>query len=359
MTAIYSARGDGLGTRMLAAIYGRILAELLELPLTVIWPPLGGADLYAGYALMHPDHLSEIFADRSLFTDSKAGLNGAILLNAELGDVRLQSAYHSQAEISGLSRGELLARLSDVDGLLYDFPGPLIAFMSTEVDLKRACIAAWSKVNWSDSVREAVEAVDARIDLSTCIAAHVRRGDILDVVNRGDLEHLVNDGMMQILQRYTPINAFFRQIDTSGATGGILVCTEDEGVIRRFCDRYGKARIASSMALDLTENQRAATDLLLLSRAKRIVAPVVSYFSTCAAAVSEAELTNTTWHLEASIDEITSLIDRTDPERVRKVSAIMNAAACRLVIGHEPDRAARFRARAIAFDEGLYRRVMP
>ena len=35
-------------------------------------------------------------------------------------------------------------------------------------------------------------------------------------------------------------------------------------MVRRFADRYGRARVASSIGLDLTENQRAATDLLLL-----------------------------------------------------------------------------------------------
>lgn len=52
MKAVYTARGDGLGTRMLSALYARILAEHLGLPLKVIWAPLGGASIYADYGLI-------------------------------------------------------------------------------------------------------------------------------------------------------------------------------------------------------------------------------------------------------------------------------------------------------------------
>ncbi|MGU3359093.1 hypothetical protein ACLBWX_02035 [Methylobacterium sp. M6A4_1b] len=248
--------------------------------------------------------------------------------------------------------------MDESEDLLYDFPGPLLGFMATEIDMGSALAAAWSTVNWSVPVRDAIANVGRRIDLPTCTAVHVRRGDILDVVNRGDLEHLVNDGMTQILQRYTPLSAFFRQIDTSMQGGDILVCTEDEEVVRRFSDRYGRARVASSVGLDLTENQRAATVLLLLSKARQIFAPAVTYFSHCAAAVSGASLTNTAWELGASIDEILAFVDRGDATRVRQISAIAYAAASRLVAAQDPSLAGRFRVQALSFDEGLSRRVL-
>jgi hypothetical protein len=76
MKAIYTARGDGLGIRMLSALYARIRAQQLGLPLKAIWSPLGGASLYADHVLMHPRFLREIFADRTLFTDADPGLAG-------------------------------------------------------------------------------------------------------------------------------------------------------------------------------------------------------------------------------------------------------------------------------------------
>lgn len=358
MKAIYTARGDGLGTRMLSALYARILAQQLGLPLKVIWSPLGGASIYADYVLMHPRFLLEIFADRALFTDVDPGLAGEILTSEQVAHVRLRGLYHAADALSGLSRQDLPAALDEGEDLLYDFPGPLLGFMAAETDLGAALAAAWSKVNWSAPVREAIGFVGGRIDLPTCTAVHVRRGDILDVVNRGDLDHLVNDGMVQILQRYTPLSAFFRQIDTSILSGDILVCTEDEEVVRRFGDRYGRARVASSVGLSLTENQRAATDLLLLSKARQIFAPAVSYFSHCAAAVSGARLVNTAWELEASVAEILAFVDRGDAERLRQISAIAYAAASRLVAGQDPSLALRFRAQASGFDAGLVRRVL-
>lgn len=358
MKAIYTARGDGLGTRMLSALYARILAQQVDLPLKVIWSPLGGASIYADYVLMHPRYLLEIFADRAIFTDLDPGLRGEILTSEEAAHIRLRSLYHSRDALAGLSREELLAAREEPEELLYDFPGPLIDFLSTEIDLGSALAAAWSAVNWSAPVREAIDLVGRRIDLPTCTAVHVRRGDILDVVNRGDLEHLVHDGMIQILQRYTSLKAFFRQIDTSSFSGDILVCTEDEDVVRRFGDRYGRARVASSVGLDLTENQRAATDLLLLSKARQIFAPAVSFFSHCAAAVSGARLTNMAWDLEASIEEILTFVDRSDTARLRQVSSIAYAAASRLVAGQDPDLALRFRAQAFNFDAALCGRIL-
>jgi len=358
MKAIYTARGDGLGTRMLSALYARILAQHLGLPVKVIWSPLGGASIYADYVLMHPRFLLEIFADRTMFTNPDSGLSGEILTSEEAAHLRLRSLYYSKTEISGLSRQELPAALDEAEELLYDFPGPLIDFMSSEIDLGSALSSAWSQVNWSAPVREAVASVGTRIDFPTCTAVHVRRGDILDVVNRGDLEHLVNDGMIQILQRYTPLRAFFRQIDTSPLSGDILVCTEDADVVQRFADRYGRARVASSIGLDLTENQRAATDLLLLSKARQIFAPSVSFFSHCAATVSGARLTNTGWDLAASLDEILGFIDRSDATRVRQVSAIAYAAASRLVAAQDPSLAGQFRTQAAHFDAGLSGRVL-
>lgn len=281
-----------------------------------------------------------------------------ILRSDAIADVRLRSLYHSIDQLACLSADELRDALGESEDLLYGFPGPLITFMSSEINLGSALTAAWSKVNWSAAVLEAVGRIGRRIDLPTCTAVHVRRGDILDVVNRADLEHLVNDGMVQVLQRYTPLAAFFQQIDASRQLGDILVCTEDADVVRRFADRYGRARVASSIGLDLTENQRAATDLLLLSKARQIFAPAVSFFSHCAAAVSGARLVNTAWELEASVAEILAFVDRSDAKRVRQISAIAYAAASRLASGQDPDLALRFRAQGFDFDEGLSRRVL-
>ena len=123
MKAIYTARGDGLGTRMLSALYARILAQHLGLPVKVIWSPLGGANIYADYVLMHPRFLLEIFADRSMFIDPDPDLCGEILTSEEAAHIRLRSLYHSQNKLSGLSRQELPVALDASEDLLYDFPG--------------------------------------------------------------------------------------------------------------------------------------------------------------------------------------------------------------------------------------------
>lgn len=96
----------------------------------------------------------------------------------------------------------------------------------------------------------------------------------------------------------------------------------------------------------------------MLSKARQIFAPSVSFFSHCAAAVSGARLTNTGWDLAASLEEILAFIDRSDATRVRQVSAIAYAAASRLVAAQDPSLAGQFRTQAAHFDAGLSARVL-
>lgn len=333
---IYSQRSDGLGTRILSAIYARLLSEQVGVPMGVIWTPLGWPFLVRDTPLMHPRHLPEIFASLHLFRDAAEGAHGEIVPHEEVVSTELFSLYYNRDELSGLSRGEVAQIAMMGRGVNYDFPGPLFDFMDRDPTRKAAVSRIAATINWSPAVAAAIAEIDGRFQLGRCLSVHVRRGDILEMLFAYDLDDLASDGMTQILQRYTPLQAYFEAIDAAGPdAGGIVVCTEDDGVVERFVARYGPDRVASCAGMTLTDNQRAAVDLILLSRSRRIIAPVLSFFSQCAAEIGGTVLQNTAWHLRETTGEIDAILAASTAERVGAVRAILYRAAHRLSAQNE------------------------
>ena len=284
MKQIYAVRGDGLGTRLLTAVYALVLSRQLGMECKVIWPPLGGGGqgFYDSYKLMHPDALREIVAGRFLFVGENNEESGQLVAHFENLGASHPSLYLNYPHLHALTREDIINYCGKYSGLSYDHPSPLLDLMTVDTDFDAACKAAWNQISWSKQVGRAVESISSRFNIGKCIGAHVRRGDVIDLLLRADMEHLENNGMMAILQRYTPLSAYFEQIGTLGSRESVVVCTESSQILEAFNKRYGPDSVISCSDMGLTENQKAAVDLVLLSKSARIVAPTLSFFSHCA-----------------------------------------------------------------------------
>lgn len=353
---ICSQRSDGLGTRILSAVYAQLLSRHIDVPLRVFWTPLGWPDPPHSPVLMHPRYVLELFASLHLFKDATNGPYADIVIHEEPVTTGLFSVFHNKDELFDLSEGEVaqIARMGN--GINYDFPIPLFQFMAETTDLKAKVAQVASQINWNPTILEALAALDRWSPLSHCISVHVRRGDILDMLLHSDLNILADGLMIQILQRFMPLRAYFHAVDQH-RSGSIIVCTEDQSVVAQFRGRYGTERIVSCSDLPLSENQRAAMDLLLLSRSQRIIAPVVSFFSQCAASIGNVRLENTAWHLEETTDEIRQLLEETGCDRTKPVIAIMYSAAYLIALRNHLGSAERFKTLGLDLDPETFHRV--
>lgn len=353
---ICTQRSDGLGTRVLSAVYAQLLSEQIGVPVKVIWTPLGWPDPPHSPVLMHPRHILELFDSLHLFADRTQGRYGDIVLHEEVVSTGLFSLFYHQDELFHLSRGEIAQIAWMGPGLNYDFPTPLLQFMARDPDLKEKLARIAACINWNAALPAALDALGRRWPLGECLSVHVRRGDIVGMLLHSDLAILADGLMIQILQRLTPLQAYFNAVDQH-RTGGIIVCTEDRAVVDQFARRYGPERIIACVEGDLTENQRAAMDLLLLSKSRRIIAPVVSFFSQCAAAIGSTPLQNTAWRLEETTDEIKAMLEVAQSPRARDVTAIMYAAAYMIALRNDLDSTHHFKTLALGLDPVLFHRV--
>ncbi|MCJ2037092.1 hypothetical protein [Methylobacterium sp. J-068] len=354
---IYSQRSDGLGTRVLSAIYAQIFSEQVGVPMGLIWTPLGWPFGVRDTPLMHPNNIFELFGDLAFFRDGQGNGHGRIVLHEEPVSTELLSLYEHRYELFALSQAELAQVSSMGKGVNYDFPGPLFRFMTEDADAPAKVARIAGTINWNAHILGTVAAIDETFRLENCLSVHVRRGDIVEMLFRSDLADLIDGGMTQILQRYTPLQAYFDAVDRH-RRGGIVVCTEDDGVVERFQHRYGAHRIASCSARDLSENQRAAVDLILLSKSRRIVAPVLSFFSQCAAAIGNTRIRNTAWHLKDTTTEITALVRRAESARSEQVLAVMYAAAYRISEQNDLNLASYYRGLGTTSDAALFEQAM-
>lgn len=352
---ICSQRSDGLGTRILSAVYAQVLSGHIGVPLRVFWTPLGWPDPPHSPVLMHPRHLRELFDGPHLFRDGQGEPYGEIVVHEEPVTTGLFSVFYNRDELAELSPGEVaqIARMGN--GINYDFPTPLFGFMNRIPDLKGRVAEVASRINWTGTIRDALATLDRRAPLRECIAVHVRRGDILEMLRHSSLDLLADGLMIQILQRFMPLSAYFHAVDRH--RGGIVVCTEDRGVVARFAERYGPERIVACADMPLSENQRAAMDLLLLSRSQRIIAPAVSFFSQCAASIGNTPLLNTSWRLDETTDEVRQLLEDARSERTRPVLAILYAAAYLIALRNNLGPADRFRSLGLEFDAPMFERA--
>ncbi len=159
MGTIYACRGDGLGTRLLSIIYGRILAEMLDCEFKVIWPQLG-APYYSDYTVLDPAGIPEVFSDNFVFSADRQ-FRGDFVENFSLGGSEVLSLYHDEKAhaLGDMDLEEFRRGISGYIGILYDHPSPLLKFMRDRTDLSERVKQIWSSVAWSERFVASLENV--------------------------------------------------------------------------------------------------------------------------------------------------------------------------------------------------------
>ncbi|MDB5512753.1 MAG: hypothetical protein JWR08_2236 [Enterovirga sp.] len=347
MPRVIATRGDGLGSRLLAALHGRVLAEALGFELAVIWPKLGGLPLHDAKTIFDPEHRAELFYGDALFDDTGPLRGHFTTLEAQT--VPLKGAFEVAPECQRDDRSTFLARLGPGTGLLYNHPNELFPFVHQHVAPPAAWRRAWDAISWSDRVHEAVAAVSGAAG-PRYLAVHVRRGDILEMLHKTDLGYLAASGMAQILQRYLSLETIFGKLEAIRGTETIVVCSEDSDVQHAFAARFDRV-VSSRLDAGLTDAQRAAVDLVLLSRAATIVTANQSYFGRCAATGGRCTEIALELDFARAIPELLEATRDMPRGRAEALEPIMYRAAARLLLVEGNEAGARdmlARADAIA-----------
>ena len=289
MSLVYARRGDGLGTRVLNLMYGRMFAQDLGLPFKICWPVLESR-FYDQPDLLHAAELDGIIADRHVFKTT-TGLIGELVDAGILNGMRLLRVRGAE---DARSSDELLASLASADAIEFSAPCPVDVGRDRGASVEGTLQSYWREVNWSPAFLARVDAFATGLGpggLATAVAVHVRRGDLLTMLRQADLDMLRDTGMAQIVQRFAPLSSYAAAIDgLPGEPGPILVCGQDRATAEYFRARYPGRAVLSSLDEAMSETQRAFFDLLLLSRARTVIAPALSYFSSSAAAVGGGSL---------------------------------------------------------------------
>lgn len=302
---------------------------------------------------MHPKHILQIFDSLHLFKNKSNFKFGNIIPHENSTNTGLFSLFDSREEIFYLSKGEISQIALMGNGVNYDFPTPLLRFMTENSDEKKIIQNISSNINWNRSILSSLNQIETKFNLHTCTSVHIRRGDIIKMLLTSDLMTLAKGLMIQIIQRYTPLQAYFQAVDQQKSSL-IVVCTEDFSIVEKFCQRYGRQRVISSLDLNLNENQRAVTDILLLSKSERIIAPVISYFSQCAASIGNTVLSKMTWNLEETSDEIEGILNEIGGEHTKQIASIMYASCYMICIKNNIEEKRDFKELSVRLDSRFF-----
>jgi hypothetical protein len=326
--SIYVYRGDGLGTRLLTVIYAKILADMLGFQVKVVWGEMKSP--YYGGRLFDPAKLSDIFADSHVFHDGDER-DGEICA-AIPHDIRILQLDCDLGKSTKVSLDSFLGRLDDenYNALFYGQPGPALSFMKHERDLCFEVGRVWKTVAWSTQISAFIERYCALESIENRIAVHVRRGDLVRMLLEAD-PNFSPEEMTGIFIRYASLELIMKQIDEVRSGEKLLVCSDDDRMVKRFKDEYGEADVCSSHDEErLTEDQKAVVDIVLLSRSKILVSPYLSLFSRCAAEVGSCGHVATPIDLGSAVEELIAIADRRADGCGEQVKACIYATAARL-----------------------------
>jgi hypothetical protein len=330
MGKIYAGRADGLGTRLLTILYARILAELLGFDFKVVWPELG-APFFQCYEVLHPGLKHEIFAGEHVFSGG-GSLRGDFVDLCSLKDLSLLKLTGETKELAGLDKDGFKRLAEGCGGVLYKHPSPLLKFMQHELNLNAKVKCHWRSIEWSRELLTLCDDLCDKYCVEDSIAVHVRRGDVARMLVESDMAYLSRPGMMAVIfHRYTATKTFLSEVDKARHGEKIIICSEDQGVKKRFAEKYGDENVYLSCdSFSGSENQKAFIDLMLLSKSKILIAPVLSYFSKCAAAVGHCQYKPVPWDLPSLVEELAEIVDTNGARNRQEVKALIYASAAKM-----------------------------
>ncbi|TXN71117.1 hypothetical protein FV228_11755 [Methylobacterium sp. WL18] len=317
---VYACRMDGIGTRIQTILQARILADLLEAELEVVWPPIS-APYYPEDRLFAADQLSNIFQGLQFFCDGKRTTN---IISAENLDL---SNTLSASSISGVvkQKSDLAKYLEGKSGIVYDTPYQILPDSEMGCDIGKRVKELWSEINWHENFLSIVENITLNFNLNGATALHARRGDIVERLKRADYEFLKKNGMEEILQRFVAKSTFLKILNEQPLPRSLIVCGEDDEFLTYIEDNFRRrgVTVLSSHKIDMNETTRGFVDLYILAESRRVIAPYHSYFSGAASLLGRSTVRRLPLNISDSIEELFDVIDSAGRADAKIIKALM------------------------------------
>lgn len=256
---VVARRWDGLGGRLHALLNAWSIARALDLDFRFVWPR------NAFNALREP---RELFDDAFLarFEISESSCADRVALPDPTASPLPEAK--SRCRVAGPRSMIDVVECFDVSAFAGEPAG------AAEERFR----AGLGEIGWSGAVREILASDWASRGSLGYSAVHARAGDIVE----GAWRQFVP------VEKYVPTTYVEYAVETlAGADGGpVVVVSDNEAYVRHLKARFEHVRSPGDLVrgyTGLSEAQRALGDILVLSRARRIVGPRTSAFSRLAA----------------------------------------------------------------------------
>jgi hypothetical protein len=346
MIPIISSRPDGLGTRLLSILHGLRFAEQTGASFSIGWPSLDDANYPIQRRLLQAETADEIFN----IEQPIQGRSDVFFLDRSYWIGRRCCMVHGAlSHLDGSSLTLIEEFCSDFDVMIYDLPAPISVAGNIHTIETRIIKQNWKRLAFSQLVRDTFTSFALDSKLSSSVAIHVRRGDVVKMLCEGTIEHLIQSGGTQIFQRYvatkTIVNALTPLLPLSAS---VVVCSEDRSAAQQIAECLPGTTVYSSFGLfPQDSNQAALLDLMILAGARWLMSPFKSYFSECASAVGECESFNIGLDVQNLVDDLIFILEHEAVKNRDERRAIVYALGY-LNLWHQPGSAYRQELRCLA-----------
>lgn len=259
---VVARRWDGFGGRLCAMLNALSIARALGLEFRFVWPRTAG--------FSEP---RELFDDAFLahFEIGESVCEGRVVLSDPTG-LSLVDATRACSEASASS----VIYMDECFGV--------VAFADEPQETARARFrAGLDEIGWSRAVQKLIASVSEDTYPHSYSALHVRAGDIVT----GDWRQFVP------VEKYFPTAYVEFAIETLWGLdrNPVVVVSDNELYARDLKRRFSQIKLPADILSNysgLSDMQRAFADILLMSRARRVVGPRASAFSGLAARLGDA-----------------------------------------------------------------------
>ena len=256
---VVARRWDGLGGRLHALLNAWSVARALDLEFRFAWPRNSFRTFHEPREVFDDAFLARFEIAESTCGDRIALPNPTALSLPEARALCRAANPHSMIEV-----GECFDVLAFAD--------------EPAADAQARFRAGLSEIAWSGVARALIESVPVANDPRGYSAIHVRAGDIVE----GDWRQFVP------VEKHIPTAYVEFAIETLAGPDAspVVVVSDNERYVCYLRTRFGFIRSPGDLVggyASLSQAQRALADILVLSRARRVVGPRTSAFSQFAA----------------------------------------------------------------------------